>query len=191
MSISAAVECLLFIAGEPLSLADMARALLCDEILAEEALRDLQLRLGESGSGLQLVSIAGGWQLSTRPEHAETIGRLLTRSAGKLSRAALETLAIIAYQQPITAPEIEAVRGVAAGGVLKTLSEKRLIMEAGRKITVGRPILYRTTQDFLHYFAIRDLSELIPLDSNEIPSPIPAVVAAKQSSAEQNILPLE
>lgn len=164
---ASAVECLLFVAGEPLTFKDIARALPCDEIEAEEALRDLQLRLGESNSGLQVVSIAGGWQLATRPDYAEVVGRLLARGASKLSRAALETLAIIAYRQPITQPEIEAVRGVAAGSVVKTLMERKLIVEAGRKQTVGRPILYATTPDFLHYFALRDLEELPPLDPLE------------------------
>jgi segregation and condensation protein B len=167
MSLAAALECVLFVAGEPLPIKEMARALQCDELAAEEALRELQLRLGENGSGLQIVTIAGGYQLSTRPDYAEAVGRLLTRGANKLSRAALETLAIIAYRQPITQPEIEAVRGVSGGGVLKTLLERKLVAEAGRKQTVGRPILYTTTPEFLHYFAIGDLSELPPLDEAE------------------------
>lgn len=167
MNLTSAVECLLFVAGEPLNLQDMARALLCDEYTAEEALRELQLRLGESGSGLQVVSIAGGWQLATRMEYSETIGRLVTRNGGKLSHAALETLAIIAYRQPITIPEIEAVRGVSASGVVKSLQEKRLVAEVGRKQTIGRPILYATTQEFLHYFAISSLEELPVLENFE------------------------
>jgi segregation and condensation protein B len=167
MNLSSAVECLLFVAGEPLNLQDMARALQCDEYIAEKALRELQLRLGESGSGLQVVKIAGGWQLATRMEYSETIGRLVTRNGGKLSHAALETLAIIAYRQPITIPEIEAVRGVSASGVVKSLQEKRLVAEVGRKQTIGRPILYATTQEFLHYFAISSLEELPALENFE------------------------
>jgi segregation and condensation protein B len=171
-----ALECILFVAGEPLPLAEMARALQCDPLAAEEALRELQLELGERNSGLQVVSIAGGYQLSTRQEHAEVVARLLARGSNKLSRAALETLAIIAYRQPITQPEIEGVRGVAVGGLLKNLVDKKLIAEAGRKQTVGRPILYTTTPEFLHYFAIADLSELPPLGPDEIvaaPAPDP------------------
>lgn len=167
MNLSAAVECLLFVAGEPLTLQDLARALQCDDFNAEEALRELQLRLGETRSGLQVVSIAGGWQLSTRSEFSETIGRLVTRNSGKLSHAALETLAIIAYRQPITIPEIEAVRGVSASGVVKSLEEKRLVVEVGRKQTIGRPILYATSQEFLHYFAISSLEELPSLENFE------------------------
>lgn len=164
MNRAAAIECLLFVAGEPLSLAEMARSLQCEESEAEEGLRELQIQLGERRSGLQVIAIAGGYQLATRPDYAEAVGRLFARGSAKLSRAALETVAIIAYRQPVTQPEIEAVRGVACGGVLKTLMERRLVMEAGRKQTVGRPILYATTPEFLHYFALRDLSELPPLE---------------------------
>jgi segregation and condensation protein B len=174
-TVEATLEALLFVAGEPTPLADLARALALDEIETEAGLRSLQVSLTERGSGLQLLRIAGGWQLATRPEHAETIGRMLTRGSSKLSRAAMETLAIIAYRQPITAPEIEAVRGVSVGGVLKTLLERRLIAEAGRKETLGRPMLYVTTPDFLHYFAIADLSQLPALEADmPAPPPVPA-----------------
>jgi segregation and condensation protein B len=175
-NIEAALECLLFVSGEPVTLADLSRALQTDEIATEAALRSLQILLTERSSGLQLVRIAGGWQLSTRPEFAETIGRLLTRGSSKLSRAAMETLAIVAYRQPITAPEIEAIRGVSVGGVLKTLQERRLIMEAGRKAALGRPMLYTTTPDFLHYFGIADLSQLPAL---EMDAPAPPAVTAE------------
>ncbi len=173
----AALECLLFIAGEPVALADMARALQSEEVEVEAALRSLQAGLTERGSGLQLLRIAGGWQLATRPEYAEVIGRLLARGGNKLSRAAMETLAIIAYRQPITAPEIEAVRGVSVGSVLKTLQERKLIAEAGRKATLGRPMQYTTTADFLHYFGIAELAQLPPLETDApAPAPVPADV---------------
>ncbi len=167
----AALECLLFVSGEPVSLTELARALQSDEIAVEGALRDLQITLTERNSGLQLIRIAGGWQLSTRPEHAETVAQLLSRGANKLSRAAMETLAIVAYRQPITAPEIEAVRGVSSSGVLKTLLERRLVQEVGRKETLGRPILYATTPDFLHYFGIADLSQLPILEADSAAPP--------------------
>lgn len=190
-SLSAAVECMLFVAGEPLSLAEMARALQCEEFVVEAALRELQLALGERGSGLQIVHIACGWQLATRPEHAEAIGRLLARASSKLSRAALETLAIIAYRQPITQPEIEAVRGVSVGGVVKTLLERKLIAEAGRKQTVGRPILYATTPEFLHYFALSGLDELPPLPEAEAAgiAVVDATTAGTAGTAEDGIEP--
>ncbi len=191
MSHASAIECLLFVAGEPLSLQDMARSLCAADIEAEIALRELQLRLGESGSGLQIVSIAGGYQLSTRPEYSETIGRLLARSGSKLSRAALESLAIIAYRQPITIPELESVRGVASGSVVKTLLDRRLILETGRRPTAGRPALYSTTRDFLHYFGINDLGELPQLGELEqtalpfiLPDPAPSESLANPVLAE-------
>ena len=171
----AALECLLFIAGEPVALTDLARALQSEEVEVEAALRSLQAGLTERGSGLQLLRIAGGWQLATRQEYAEVIGRLLTRGGSKLSRAAMETLAIIAYRQPITAPEMEAVRGVSVGSVLKTLQERKLIAEAGRKATLGRPMQYTTTSDFLHYFGIAELAQLPPLEAD---MPAPAAVPA-------------
>jgi segregation and condensation protein B len=175
--IEATLECLLFVAGEPVALADLARALERDEITTEAALRSLQVSLKERGSGLQLLRIALGWQLATRPEHATSIARLLTRGGNKLTRAAMETCAIIAYRQPITAPEIEAVRGVSVSGVLKTLIERRLIAEAGKKAAPGRPTLYVTTPDFLHYFGLADLSQLPPLESEmSAPAPVPAEV---------------
>src|SRR5437762_871890 len=124
MKLSAAVECLLFVAGEPLTIPDVARAAAVEDSVAEAALQDLQRRLEESGSGLQVIEIAGGFQLASRPEYEEPIARLIARSASKLSRAALETAAIIAYRQPITQPEIEAVRGVASGSVLQTLQNR-------------------------------------------------------------------
>lgn len=175
----AALECLLFVSGEPVPLPDLARAMQADEITVEGALRDLQITLTERSSGLQLLRIAGGWQLSTRPEHAETVARLMARGSSKLSRAAMETLAIVAYRQPITAPEIEAVRGVSSSGVLKTLLERRLIHEAGRKETLGRPTLYATTADFLHYFGIADLSQLPAIEPDALP---PAPVNAQDVS---------
>jgi segregation and condensation protein B len=191
VSHASAIECLLFVAGEPLSLQDMARSLCAADIEAEIALRELQLRLGESGSGLQIVSIAGGYQLSTRPEYSETIGRLLARSGSKLSRAALESLAIIAYRQPITIPELESVRGVASGSVVKTLLDRRLILETGRRPTAGRPALYSTTRDFLHYFGINDLGELPQLGELEqtalpfiLPDPAPSESLANPVLAE-------
>jgi segregation and condensation protein B len=175
VSTEAALECLLFVAGEPIPLEELARALALDTIATEEALRSLQIGLKERESGLQLLSIAGGWQLSTRPEYAETVGRMLVRGSSKLSRAGMETLAIIAYRQPITAPEIEAVRGVSVSGVLKTLLERRLIAEMGKKAVPGRPTLYATTPDFLHYFGISDLSQLPPLEADQpAPAPVPA-----------------
>src|SRR5687768_7044830 len=133
MSSTAAAECLLFVAGEPLTTADLARALNCTDLEAESAVGKLQVDLAERGSGLHVLRIAGGFQLATKPEHAESVARLLARGPAKLSRAAVETAAIIAYRQPVTQPEIEAVRGVGCGSVLDTLRDRGLIAEVGRK----------------------------------------------------------
>lgn len=168
LSLASALEALLFVASEPVPPERLAACLQCSPEELAEALHALQRRLDETGSGLQLMHIAGGYQLCTRPVFAEVVSRYLAREPSKLSRAALETLAIIAYRQPITQPEIEAIRGVGCTSVLRTLLDRDLICEAGRKATVGRPILYATTQSFLHYFAIKDLSELPPL---EVPAP--------------------
>lgn len=173
--LEAELECLLFVAGEPLAIVDMARAVMQSEIDVERGLRELQVRLTERRSGLQLIQIAGGWQLSTRAAHSEVVARLMARGSNKLTRAGMETLAIIAYRQPITVPEIESVRGVAAAGVIKTLLERRLIQEAGKKATPGRPTLYTTTSDFLHYFGLKTLAHLPEIE--EAVAPVAAVPA--------------
>jgi segregation and condensation protein B len=186
MSRVAELECLLFVAGEPLDARALSQALLCDEAEARGLADELEAVLRERESGLQVVRIAGGYQLATRPEHAEVVGRLVARSAGKLSRAALETLSIVAYRQPTTLPEIEMVRGVSSSGVVKTLLERGLITEAGRKQTVGRPILYATTPEFLHYFGLNDLADLPPLDESVADGlALPPLAAEEEAVSEE------
>ena len=157
------IECLLFVASEPISAKDIAEALDLDEVGIEEAIQDLRQSLAHV-SGLQVVRVAGGYQLCTRPEYSEYVSLFLRPSPYKLSKAALETLAIIAYQQPVTQPEVEAIRGVNADGVMKNLLDKGLIKEVGRRPTVGRPILYATTEEFLQHFGINDLTDLPDVD---------------------------
>ena len=159
------IECLLFAAGEPLSAKAIARTTETNPVVVYEAIRALRDRYVHSG--LQIVEIAGGFQMATRPEYAPALGRLLAPHANRLSRPALETVAIIAYQQPCTQADIEAVRGVASEGVVKTLLERGLIREAGRKPAPGRPILYATTDDFLHYFGLSALSDLPALEEDD------------------------
>ena len=161
------LEAYLFVATEPVQPAEIARILGTDAAAIEEALEDMVNAYARRiNSGLHVVRIAGGYQMATRPAFAAGIGRLLAapNQKSRLSKPALETLAIIAYQQPVTQAEIEAVRGVNADGVLKTLSERQLIAETGRKEVVGRPILYATTPDFLHYFGLHTLEDLPPLE---------------------------
>ncbi|MES2464480.1 MAG: SMC-Scp complex subunit ScpB [Armatimonadota bacterium] len=160
------IECLLFAVGEPLTAKDLAKTTETDEAAVHTAVRLLRDRY--STSGLQIVEIAHGYQMATRPEFAPMVAKLLAPGANRLSRPALETVTIIAYRQPCTQAEIEAIRGVASDGVLKTLTEREMIKEAGRKQTPGRPILYATTDNFLHYFGLSDLSDLPLLDEEEM-----------------------
>ncbi len=159
------LEALLFVHHEPLSVERLVAVL--GEIAkseVREALEALQVDYDREGRGLQLVERAGGFQLVTRPDYAPWIKRLdKTKAVPKLSRSALETLAIIAYRQPLVRAEIEDIRRVETAGVLRTLLERKLIRIVGRKDVPGRPILYGTTKDFLKQFGLRDLSELPPL----------------------------
>jgi segregation and condensation protein B len=163
-NLDAVLECFLFVSPEPVTPAQVAEALEIDERAAREALEGLRERY--ASPGLQVERVAGGYQLCTRPEHADAVSRFLRPPAQRLSRPALETLAIAAYRQPITQPEMEAIRGVNCSGVVKTLLERGLIMEKGRKETVGRPILYVTTDQFLKHFGLKDLTELPLLEES-------------------------
>jgi segregation and condensation protein B len=160
-----ALECLLFVAAEPVSPERIAAALGLSTELTVTALEDFR-RNYPTEAGLQVVRVAGGYQLRTRPEFAAQVASFLRPAAQKLSRQALETVAIIAYEQPITGPEIEALRGVNSDGVVKTLVERGLIRETGRKDAPGRPILYQTTDQFLEFLGLDDLSELPKLEES-------------------------
>jgi segregation and condensation protein B len=155
------LEGLLFAAGEPVSLVQLANAL--EEVPRErirKTLNSMAAAYGRSGRGLQLEEIASGYQLRTRSEYAAYVRRLLSAKPPRLSRPLLETLAIVAYRQPVTRPEIEQLRGVDSGGVLDTLIERSLIKVAGRKDAPGRPIVYTTTSEFLELFGLKDLQSL-------------------------------
>jgi len=155
------LESLLFAAGEPVALAHLSNAL--ENVPREEirkALAEMATAYATAGRGIVLEEVAGGYQLRTREEHAFYVRRLLAAKPPRLSRPLLETLAIIAYRQPITRPEIEHLRGVDTGGVLETLLERELIKAAGRKEAPGRPIVYATTPEFLELFGLKDLEGL-------------------------------
>jgi len=160
----AALEALLFVASEPLSVQTMARITEVDAADALELLRELAGDYERRPGGLKLVEAADTWQMCTRPEYAPYIERLYRKSGTGLSRAAVETLAIIAYRQPITKTEIELIRGVKVDSPISTLLERNLIEEKGRREGPGRPVLYGTTLDFLKYFGLKDLSDLPPLE---------------------------
>jgi segregation and condensation protein B len=157
------LEGLFFVADEPVAISQLAKILEVEVKSIEEALE--RLRTEYSQRGLRIQRKGERVQMVTAPEAAPYIERFLgLQLSGKLSMAALETLAIIAYQQPITRAQIEAVRGVHCDGVLRTLTRKGLIEEIGRLEQVGRPILYGTTFEFLQYFGLQDLAELPPLE---------------------------
>ena len=169
------LEALLFVTDQPIPLKTLES--LFDPPLPREELQALLQALAreyaERGSALEAREIAGGWQLSTRPEFAPWVRKLFEdRLTYRLSASAMETLSIIAYKQPITRSEIEEIRGVEVTAVLETLVEHKLIRIAGRKETVGRPLLYGTSPDFLRSFGLKRLEDLPPVESL-VPIPTP------------------
>ncbi len=163
LSLPAMLEGLLFVAAEPVAPAQLASALDLTATEVEKGLEELEAQL--RGRGLCLQRHAGRVQLTTAPEMADAVERFLGLEAtSRLSRAALETLAIIAYQQPVTRPGVDSVRGVNSDGVIKSLLSKGLLQEVGRSEGPGRPILYGTTPQFLQHFGLNSLTELPPLN---------------------------
>ncbi len=173
------VEALLFATDEPLSLRQIAEILTPDgsgegRPLSPEkilgVIEDLNREYGQAGRAFRIVKVAGGYQFATQPQFGVWLGRMVReRSKRKLSVSALESLAVIAYKQPVTKPEIEAIRGVNADYVLRSLMERNLVTVVGRAASPGRPLLYGTTRDFLKHFGLNDLSELPkPREINEL-----------------------
>jgi segregation and condensation protein B len=163
--LKAILEGLLLAAGSPVSLAQLVNAL---ETVPRDTIRlalaDLASNYAANGRGILLEEVANGYQLRTAKEHAFYIRRLLAAKPPRLSRPLLETVAIIAYRQPVTRPEIEQLRGVDCGGVIDTLLERHLIKIGGRKDAPGRPVIYVTTSEFLEAFSLKDLSSLPDLE---------------------------
>jgi segregation and condensation protein B len=185
------LESLLFASDRPLTLSDLKRLVgERDGGKLTAALEDLTARRQESG--IQVAQVAGGWQLRTNPENVPWVSRLLSGKPARLSRAMLEALAIIAYRQPITRPEIDEIRGVDCGPVLKTLLDRSLVRMIGKKEEVGRPILYGTTSEFLRMFSLRDLSELPTLrEFHELGAAEMAKVDAANPPAAETASPAE
>ena len=156
--ISNVIESVLFVAPQPQTVDQLFETTGIDREKIEKALHELVA--ARTGGGIMLHEVAGAWQLRTVPEAAEYVRRFLKVKPQRLTRAAVETLALIAYRQPVTRPEIEDVRGVDSGAVLKALLDRRLIKIVGKKEEVGRPILYGTSREFLEFFALRDLASL-------------------------------
>lgn len=160
--LKAVLEAIIYVTDEPLSMEQICAALLQPQDRVLSLLDQLTEDYERADRGLTIKEVAGGYKMSTKPEHHEAVRRFVKNLNPplKLSLPALETLAVIAYKQPITAPEIMEIRGVQGAGVLKTLVERRLIATAGRKQVIGKPILYKTTREFLVQFGLRDLAEL-------------------------------
>jgi segregation and condensation protein B len=153
------VFALLFVADAPATTSELARCLDVSEGQVEQAVELLEDRLAET-TPLQLARIAGGLQLCTRPEYAESVAAFLRPQHARLSRSLLEVLAVVAYRQPVTLSEIDQIRGVQSDYSLRQLLDRRLVAERGRKPVPGRPVLYGTTPQFLHQFNLHDLSQL-------------------------------
>ncbi len=154
-----ALFALLFVADSPLTIETLSEVLGQPPDGVEAALNQLERELTAQGP-IQLLRVAGGYQLATKPEYAPYIARLLNPPPKKLSRAALEVLAIVAYEQPVTQAQIDALRGVDSSHTVRQLVARGLIAEVGRKEAPGRPVLYGTTAQFLHYFGLNSLDEL-------------------------------
>ncbi len=165
MNIKPILESLLFVNEKPISIAELKEVVEAESKEIERALEEIAAEYKSRGSGICVVKVAGGYQMCSSPENEVWIKKMYReRNRQKLSRAALETLAIIAYKQPITKMEIEAIRGVNIDGVVRHLLKLGLIKYAGRKDVVGRPFLYITTRKFLEYFGLNSLKDLPKLD---------------------------
>ena len=189
MSIKAQIEAIIYAAEEPVTIDQMA-LVRKDSVLAEGgfeegmeqkvldaevkkrlkvAVEELAAEYDNEQRGMEIRQVAGGWRMATKPEHHDAVRHFVKslKPPVKLSLPALETLAVIAYKQPVTAPEISEIRGVDCGGVLSTLLDRKLITTAGRKQVIGRPIMYKTSKEFLLRFGLKDVGELPSLEEFE------------------------
>ncbi len=195
----ARLEAIVYVTEEPMTVAQLAAAVEQPAERVRAALDQLMEEFEKPEHGLAIREVAGGFKMATKPEHHDTV-RNFVKSLNpplKLSLPALETLAVVAYKQPVTAPEIMEVRGVQGAGVLKTLLDRKLIAVAGRKNVIGKPILYKTTKEFLLQFGLKDLSELPTLkefeeirrmafaDSEPAPPPV-AELPAPEAAADMS-----
>src|SRR5499425_692006 len=182
-NLSALLEAIVYLANEPVSLDAIHKALPnVDRTELQQRLSALIEQYRAPEHGIEIREVAGGLKFSTKPEHHEVLKQFIKSQIPptRLSLAALETLAVIAYKQPVTIPEIQEIRGVHASGVIKTLLDKEFITTAGRKDVLGRPILYKTTKEFLVHFGLKDLSELPSMEEFE-------ELIKNQAAAEEEI----
>lgn len=165
----AALEAIIYAADEPATLEQLALSLGEEKLAVQSALDELIAGYATDERGIEIRAVAGGYKLYTKPQHHDVVRRFIKslRPPLRLSMPALETLAVIAYKQPVTAPEISEIRGVNTSGVISTLLDKKLITTAGRKEVMGRPILYKSSKEFLMRFGLSDLDELPSLKEFE------------------------
>jgi segregation and condensation protein B len=162
-TLKALIEAIIYVAPEPVTLDAITKSIEGEERERVKAqLQELVEDFERADHGIHIRQVGGGYKFSSKVEHHETLRKFVKslKPPIRLSKPALETLAVIAYRQPVTLPEIDQIRGVDCGGVIHTLMEKKLVVTAGRKNVIGRPILYRTSRDFLMHFGLRDVSEL-------------------------------
>src|ERR1700693_2309585 len=169
IELKSALEAIIYAADEPATVEQLASVLGEEKHLVRTALDELVGSYGSDERGVEIRAVAGGYRVYTKPQHHDVVRRFIKslRPPLRLTMPALETLAVISYKQPVTGPEIGEIRGVNTSGVLKTLLDKRLITTAGRKEVIGRPILYRTSKEFLMRFGLSDLQELPSLKEFE------------------------
>ncbi len=187
MSLPSILECIVFTAETALTLdrlSEMLPEFQRDEI--RSALAELAVFHEERAGGIQLAEVAGGWQFRTRPDYQQYVTRHIKVKSAKFSQSALETLAIIAYRQPITRAEVEHLRGVDCGGVLKTLLEKRLVRILGKKDIPGRPLIYGTSKEFLEVFGLKDLKSLPTLREIQALDDVPLYERQEELPLGQN-----
>lgn len=161
----AIIESLLFVSTEPLSVEEISKIISINPQEIRQLITEIQAEYQKDVHGFHLIEVAGGYLFATKVQYDQYIEKLIKPQLNNLSHAALETLAIISYKQPITRSEIEAIRGVKVDKIVSTLVEKNLIEEVGRKEGPGRPIIYATTKDFLRYFGLNDISELPKIEN--------------------------
>jgi segregation and condensation protein B len=169
IELKSALEAIIYVADEPATVDQLASVLGEEKHVVRAALDDLVASFASDERGVEIRAVAGGYRVYTKPQHHDLVRRFIKslRPPLRLTMPALETLAVIAYKQPVTQPEIQEIRGVNCAGVIETLLEKRLITTAGRKQVIGRPILYRTSKDFLMRFGLGDVDELPSLKEFE------------------------
>jgi segregation and condensation protein B len=181
-----ALEAIIYAADEPATFEQIANAVGEEKAAVRAALEEMIAAYASEDRGVEIRAVAGGYKFYTKPQHHEVVRRFIKslRPPLRLTMPALETLAVIAYRQPVTGPEIQEIRGVNVSGVIKTLLEKRLIVTAGRKPVMGRPIMYRSSKEFLMRFGLSDLEELPSLKEFE-------QLARAALGADEGIAPIE